>query len=911
MKKINIGILASVDSGKTTLSESMLFVSGAIKNQGKIDNKDTVLDNNAIERNRGITIFSKVARFSYGDANITLVDTPGHVDFSYETESVLNVLDICILLISATDMVTGHTKTLWDMLKRYDVPTFIFINKLDQAGANKLNCIEDITNKLSANALDFENFNDDFFENLAMNDEDMLDKFLEEGSLDDEDITMLISKRKVFPIYGGVATKSEGVKELLDAITKYALKKKYGDEFGAFVYKINRDKNDNRLTHLKITGGSLAVKDVILEDKVNEIRLYNGDSYETVDRAYAGDIVALTGLRETKIGSGVGVDKTIIEPITNAVLNYSINALNNDNYNEVYNIFKTLEEENPTLKTKYQNETKELTVSLLGEVQMEVLKSMVEDRFGLLIEYGEGKVLYKETVNSLSYGVGHYEPLRHYAEVGLTIEPLERGEGLVFESKISKDQLATNWQRLILTHLEEKEHVGVLTGSPITDVKISIVAGRAHPKHTEGGDFRQATYRAIRHGLMNNDCKLLEPYYSFTIMLPREHIGRCMMDVEKMSGTCSVTEDNSDSVMITGRGPVSSFKNYQKELTSYTHGQASIVCIFDGYDDCHNEDEVIAECGYDPLLDENNPVGSIFCSHGAGYYVPWDEVYDKKHTTDDNFNKYKNIYLGGSEEDFGELSDEDIIDIAKENAKVRQQELKKEEKSLEKIFADAYGIKGNTDNIFHTNQSNEQIRGKLNASKRKVTVNGKVRNDKPYVYKPVKRQKKLLVVDGYNVIYAVSSLKQLSKDNIDGARDELNDLLCVYKSYFDGDVYVVYDAYNVKGSSDRNEEYKGINVFYTKENQTADTFIEMMAGKFGRNLDMTVVSSDNLIGITALSFGCKVISSREFERELEDIKKRISKKVEEIGKQEDGKSYLLDQVNDDVKAFIESLKDKE
>ena len=911
MKKINIGILASVDSGKTTLSESMLFVSGAIKNQGKIDNKDTVLDNNAIERNRGITIFSKVARFSYGDANITLVDTPGHVDFSYETESVLNVLDVCILLISGTDMVTGHTKTLWDMLDRYEVPTFIFINKLDQAGADKEKTIEDIALKLSKNAVDFSIDSDELFESLATLDEDLLDKYLESGSLDDSDITMLISKRKVFPVFGGVATKAEGVKELLDAITGFTLEKKYGDEFGAFVYKINRDKNDNRLTHVKITSGSLSVKDVVLEDKVNEIRLLNGESYETVDKAFSGDIVALTGLRETKIGMGVGADKTVIEPITNAVLNYSINSLNNDNYNEVYNIFKILEEENPTLKTKYQNDTKELTVSLLGEVQMEVLKSVVEERFGLLIDYGEGKVLYKETVNDLSYGVGHYEPLRHYAEVGLAIEPLERGSGLIFESKISKDQLATNWQRLILTHLEEKEHVGILTGSPITDMKISIVAGRAHPKHTEGGDFRQSTYRAIRHGLMYNDCKLLEPYYSFTIMIPREHIGRCMMDVEKMSGTCTVSEDNSDSVMITGRGPVYTFKNYQKELTSYTHGQASIVCVFDGYDDCHNEEEVIESIAYDSLLDENNPVGSIFCSHGAGYYVPWDEVYDKKHTTDDNFNKYKNAYYGGSEEDFGELSDEEIIDIAKENAKVRQQELKREEKSLEKIFADAYGLKGDTDNIFHTNRSNENIRGKLNASKKKVTVNGKARSDKPYVYKPVKRQKKLLVVDGYNVIYAVSSLKQLSKDNIDAARDELIDLLCVYQSHFDGDVYVVFDAYNVKGTDNRNEDYKGINVFYTKENQTADTFIEMLAGKFGRNLDMTVVSSDNLIGITALSFGCKVISSREFERELEDIKKKISKKVEEIGKQEDGKSYLLDQVNDDVKAFIESLKDKE
>ena len=911
MKKINIGILASVDSGKTTLSESMLFVSGAIKNQGKIDNKDTVLDNNAIERNRGITIFSKVARFSYGDANITLVDTPGHVDFSYETESVLNVLDVCILLISGTDMVTGHTKTLWDMLDRYEVPTFIFINKLDQAGADKEKTIEDIALKLSKNAVDFSIDSDELFESLATLDEDLLDKYLESGSLDDSDITMLISKRKVFPVFGGVATKAEGVKELLDAITGFTLEKKYGDEFGAFVYKINRDKNDNRLTHVKITSGSLSVKDVVLEDKVNEIRLLNGESYETVDKAFSGDIVALTGLRETKIGMGVGADKTVIEPITNAVLNYSINSLNNDNYNEVYNIFKILEEENPTLKTKYQNDTKELTVSLLGEVQMEVLKSVVEERFGLLIEYGEGKVLYKETVNDLSYGVGHYEPLRHYAEVGLAIEPLERGSGLIFESKISKDQLATNWQRLILTHLEEKEHVGILTGSPITDMKISIVAGRAHPKHTEGGDFRQSTYRAIRHGLMNNDCKLLEPYYSFTIMIPREHIGRCMMDVEKMSGTCTVSEDNSDSVMITGRGPVYTFKNYQKELTSYTHGQASVVCVFDGYDDCHNEEEVIESIAYDPLLDENNPVGSIFCSHGAGYYVPWDEVYDKKHTTDDNFNKYKNAYYGGSEEDFGELSDEEIIDIAKENAKVRQQELKREEKILEKIFADAYGLKGDTDNIFHTNRSNENIRGKLNASKKKVTVNGKARSDKPYVYKPVKRQKKLLVVDGYNVIYAVSSLKQLSKDNIDAARDELIDLLCVYQSHFDGDVYAVFDAYNVKGTDNRNEDYKGINVFYTKENQTADTFIEMLAGKFGRNLDMTVVSSDNLIGITALSFGCKVISSREFERELEDIKKKISKKVEEIGKQEDEKSYLLDQVNDDVKAFIESLKDKE
>ena len=913
MKKLNIGILASVDSGKTTLSEAMLYTAGAIKNQGKIENKDTVLDYNDIERERGITVFSKIARLSLENVEITLIDTPGHSDFTYETEMVLNILDAAILIVGADNKVTGHTKTLWELLKKYNVPTFFMVNKLDREEFVKEDVIKDIKEKLTKDVIVFDE-DESIYDQVIFFDDALYEKYMEDTKISDIDISALIMERKCFPIFAGSAIKRIGVNELLDGIGKYINEKKYGDEFGAFVYKINRD-GTNRLTNMLITGGSLKVRDGIGDEKVHEIRLYNGRDYSVINEATKGMVVSVTGLNNTYAGIGIGNNRDEVRPKTTAVLTYSVKAINNDNYSEVLEKLKYLGEEDPGLSVSWDSETKEISIKMLGNIQMEILKSEAKRRFGLELEFGEGEILYKETIKDCVMGVGHFEPLRHYAEVCLAIYPLKRGMGVVFNNVCDREVLSINWQKLVMSHLEEKKHLGVLAGCELTDVCITLVSGKSHLKHTEGGDFREATYRAVRQGLMNATSILLEPFYDFTIMVPRKYTGKIMMDVEKMHGSCNITEGSTDINMIEGRGPVSTFRNYQNEIREITHGEGSFTCEFSGYDVCINPEDVIKRKDYNPDGDTNNPSGSIFCSHGAGTFVPWQEVYEKMHVSKDAYNLFKNNLLSSTNteselanEESNSLlkeTDEEIILRLKEEAKRKQRELKDKEKELANIFANTYGGVSANENIFHTTMSNDRLKGKLNGRK-KVMVNGRARTDKPYVYNPITREKKVLIVDGYNVIFALDYLKKLAETNIDSAREELLDNLTYYQAGRDEEVIVVFDAYQVKDGVERKEACGDLVVYYTKENQTADSLIEQLSQKLGRKREVLVVSSDSLIRLTAMSFGCLVKSSSEFGKDMEKIKKSMVKTIEKVNPVD--KTYIFDNISDEVKKALDELK---
>ena len=640
MKKLVIGILAHVDAGKTTLSESMLYTSGSIRHLGRVDNKDAYLDNNAMERERGITIFSKQAEFSWKDMAITLLDTPGHVDFSAEMERTLKVLDYAVLVISGADGVQGHTRTLWRLLKLYRVPVFLFINKMDQPGADIEALLLEIKEHLDSNCIDFtQEQNEGFYEEAAMCEEAAMEKFLSEGSLASNDLAQMIAKRGLFPCYFGSALKVQGVEELLDGLYEYGRTPQYPDKFGAKIFKIAREEQGNRLTYLKVTGGTLRVKDMLhgkageeeWAEKVNQIRIYSGEKYEAVSEAAAGTICAVTGLTKTYPGEGLGIEEESILPVLEPVRSVKLVLPKEIPVAVMLPKLKQLEEENPELHIVYREETGEILIKLMGEVQLEILQKLVKERYGVVVDFGEEKIIYKETIRNTVEGVGHFEPLRHYAEVHLLLEPGERGSGLCFQTDCSEDILDKNWQRLILTHLAEREHKGVLTGSAITDMKITVVSGRAHPKHTEGGDFRQATYRAIRQGLMEADSVLLEPYYAFRLEIPSEMTGRALTDIQRMNGEFDGPETEDDMAVVTGSAPVSEMQDYQREVTTYSRGRGKLFCTLKGYFPCHNQDEVVEAIGYDPERDVENPTGSVFCAHGAGYNVPWQEVPEHMH----------------------------------------------------------------------------------------------------------------------------------------------------------------------------------------------------------------------------------------------------------------------------------------
>lgn len=844
MKKLVIGILAHVDAGKTTLSESMLYTSGSIRHLGRVDNKDAYLDNNAMERERGITIFSKQAEFSWKDMAITLLDTPGHVDFSAEMERTLKVLDYAVLVISGADGVQGHTRTLWRLLKLYQVPVFLFINKMDQPGADKEALLWEIKEHLDSNCIDFtQERNEGFYEEAAMCEEAAMEKFLSEGSLASNDLAQMIAKRELFPCYFGSALKVQGVEELLDGLYEYGRTPKYPDKFGAKIFKIAREEQGNRLTYLKVTGGTLHVKDMLhgkageeeWAEKVNQIRIYSGEKYEAVSEAAAGTICAVTGLTKTYPGEGLGIEEESILPVLEPVRSVKLILPKEVSVAVMLPKLKQLEEENPELHIVYREETGEILIKLMGEVQLEILQKLIKERYGIVVEFGEEKIIYKETIRNAVEGVGHFEPLRHYAEVHLLLEPGERGSGLCFQTDCSEDILDKNWQRLILTHLAEREHKGVLTGSAITDMKITVVSGRAHPKHTEGGDFRQATYRAIRQGLMEADSVLLEPYYAFRLEIPEECLGRAMHDMEQRNSRMDAPQIENGVALLTGSGPVSKLSDYQKELNTYAKGRGKFFCTLQGYEVCQNQDEVVEAIGYQPEADLYNTSDSVFCAHGAGYLVPWYEVKEHMH----------------------------MPSVLEEDGGAKEERITVHRPGVVEDWVDTDEIDAILEKTFYANRQE----GKR---KNGVVRKRKAENNAPTIrtyHKPEKLERYLLV-DGYNVIYAWKDLHELAEVNLDGARGKLQDILCNYQGIFGGEVIVVFDAYRLTGHKTEQLDYHNIHIVFTKEAETADQYIERFAHEHHNHYDVTVVTSDGLEQMIIRGQDCKLISAREFEQEV-------------------------------------------
>ena len=840
MGKIVVGILAHVDAGKTTLSEGMLYTSGAIRTMGRVDNRDAFLDTYALERERGITIFSKQAVFPLGTTQVTLLDTPGHVDFSPEMERTLQVLDYAILVISGADGVQGHTRTLWNLLRRYEIPTFVFVNKMDQEGTDAEVLLQELKNVLEEGCVNFSAKRDaHFYEETAVCSEDALEEFLETGRLKKETLQELFLERQLFPCFFGSALRLEGVKEFVEQMQELIKVPAYPETFGAKVFKIARDEAGNRLTYLKITGGSLKVKAVIEGQKVNQIRIYSGEKYEAVNEVEAGSICAVTGLSDTYPGEGLGAEQGTYLPVLEPVLNYQVIPTEGDDPILLLPKLRELEEEEPQLHIVWEEALQEIHVQLMGEVQLEVLKTLIYERFGVEVEFGQGNILYKETIQNTIEGVGHFEPLRHYAEVHLLLEPGEPGSGVQCMSVCSEDLLDRNWQRLILTHLMETEHRGVLTGAPITDIRITLVSGKAHLKHTEGGDFRQAVYRAVRQGLKQADSVLLEPCYEYRLELPSENVGRAMTDIERMHGTFGLPQTEADRTILTGTAPVSTMRDYQKEVHAYTRGNGTLQCTLKGYAPCHNTEEVLAATGYDSERDTLHPTGSVFCAHGAGFLVPWYEVKEYMH----------------------------LPSIMQE---------KPSDSSEEKQTA--YRVPEETDAWIDTEEVDRIIAQSVSANKKQKTLPKK---KLPEYYKSTSKPKKqevreeYLLVDGYNVIFAWEDLKDLAQVSIDGARGKLLDILCDYQGMKKCNLIVVFDAYRVQGHKTEISTYHNIHVVFTKEAETADQYIEKFAHENGKKYNVTVATSDGLEQIIIRGQGCRLLSARELKDEIERTKKTL------------------------------------
>ena len=881
---ICIGLLAHVDAGKTTLSESMLYLSGRIRQQGRVDHGNAYLDTYELERARGITIFSKQAELVFGELEVTLLDTPGHVDFSAEMERTLRVLDYAILVINGADGVQGHTETLWKLLKQYRIPAFLFINKMDQNGTDAEKLLEELRVKLSGSCIRFGEAEDseEFLENVAMAEEQVLETYLEHGTIERGEISRLIWERKVFPCYFGSALKNIGVKEFLAGLECYAKERSYPEEFGAKVYKIARDPQGNRLTYLKVTGGVLKVRDLIryqdVEEKVSQIRIYSGEKYDAVQEVRAGRVCAVTGLTKTYPGEGLGAEPPSEGPVLTPVLNYQLILPEGCDTHGMLLKLRQLEEEDPELHIVWNEELGEIHAQLTGEVQTEILQSMIRERFQTEVTFGPGNIVYKETIKRPAEGVGHFEPLRHYAEVHLLLEPGESGSGLVFAADCSEDVLDRNWQRLILTHLAEKEHRGVLTGSSITDMKITLVAGRAHLKHTEGGDFRQATYRAVRQGLKSTESVLLEPYYEFRMEIPAEFVGRALTDIQRMAGEFQTPDTEGDFAVITGRAPVSEMRDYQLEVTSYTKGRGRLFCTLKGYAPCHNAGEVIEQIGYDSEGDLDNPTGSVFCAHGAGFHVSWDQVPDHMHLE----------YVWTPEAE----KEKSAIEAKKGQGSVQSGRVSssfsrsvEEDKELEEIFLRTYG----------------KIERKRPIAERRVES-------------PEERQKRIrkdqmeeyLLVDGYNVIFAWEDLKELAKVNIEGARNKLMDVLCNYQGFKKCNLILVFDAYKVQGQELGVQKYHNIYVVYTKEAETADQYIEKVVHEIGRKYHVTVATSDNVEQVVTLGQGGKLLSARELRTEVEEVQRQI--REEYLNRPQKGKNYLFDYLDEEISGQMEEVR---
>ena len=871
MENIVMGILAHVDAGKTTLSEGMLYLSGTVRKLGRVDHKDAFLDTYSLERDRGITIFSKQAVFSLGNRRINLLDTPGHVDFSAEMERTLQVLDYAVLVISGADGVQGHTETLWKLLKLYEIPTFIFINKMDQPGTDRESLLAELKERLDEGCIVFgKGKNVESLEEIAMTDEAVLDYFMEHETVRNEDICRLIRERKIFPCYFGSALKLDGVQELLAGFEEYMKPFDGKKEFGARVFKISRDDKGERLTFFKVTGGKLVVKMPInKEEKINQIRIYSGAKYEAVNEVEAGGVCAVTGLSSSYIGQGLGVEKGTAAPFLEPVLTYQMILPEGADTTKVLRELKQLEEEEPLLNIVWNPALEEIHVQLMGEVQTEILKTMIAERFHLDVEFGTGKIVYKETIKRPVMGVGHYEPLRHYAEVHLKMEPLEAGSGLIFDTDCSEDVLDRNWQRLILTHLQEREHPGVLTGAPITDMKITIVAGRAHLKHTEGGDFRQATYRAVRQGLKSVESVLLEPWYSFVLEVPSEQVGRAMSDIGQMNGSFEgpEAEDKQGMVRLTGTAPASEMRDYQREVWAYTKGRGRITLTLKGYEPCHNAEEVIEEIGYDSERDVDNPTGSVFCAHGAGFLVKWDEVPEYMHIKED---------------------------FLAEKPGIEQDEVMAVQMGNHCNYSGGYSSSYDDDPellaIMEREFGSKQKERDRYSSYRKQTVSTPVRHTT--VIKENEPKKEYLLVDGYNIIFAWEELNELAKASIDAARNKLMDILSNYQGFTGCTLILVFDAYKVKGNQGEVQKYHNIYVVYTKEAETADQYIEKTTHEIGRKYKVTVATSDALEQVIVMGQGAYRISARDFYEEVE----RTEKQIREINERERGekRNYLLD-----------------
>lgn len=898
--KLTIGILAHVDAGKTTLAESILYLTGSIRKLGRVDHQDAFLDTYELERERGITIFSKQAEFRLGEREVTLLDTPGHVDFSAEMERTLQVLDYAILVISGADGVQGHVQTLWRLLKQYEIPVFLFINKMEQPDTNEKALMEELTKRLDEKCINFSGGleTEEAKENLAVCDEAVLEHYLESGEIQKEEIINLIAKRKVFPCYFGSALKIQGVEEFLRGIETFTRECAYPEEFGARVFKIARDAQGNRLTYLKITGGSLKVKmllsnekeagegkEELWEEKAEQIRIYSGNSFEAVKEAKAGSVCAVTGLSHTYCGQGLGIEAHTFLPVLEPVLTYKIELPEDCNVHSMLIKLKELEEEEPQLHIVWDERLQEIHAQVMGEVQIEILKRMIWERYQTEVEFGSGKIVYKETIEDCVEGVGHFEPLRHYAEVHLKLEPAERGTGLHFFADCSEDLLDRNWQRLVLTHLEERMHKGVLTGSEITDMRITLVSGRAHLKHTEGGDFRQATYRALRQGLKKAKSVLLEPVYEFRLELPADKVGRAMADIQKMYGEFQLSDSEGEYSVVTGFAPVSLMRDYQKEVMAYTSGHGRLFCTLKGYMPCHNADEVIEEMNYDSESDLENPTGSVFCAHGAGFIVPWYEVEDYMHLELQTPTP-KQV--------------EEELPMPKRTPKEAEAYLKEgvqNEEELRAIFERTYGA------VKRERQGWERV------SKRNPNRNSSVRSSETENTRKEKKReplKEYLLVDGYNIIFAWEDLNELSKINIESARNKLMDRLSNYQGYKKMTLILVFDAYKVKGNPGSVMKYHNIYVVYTKEAETADQYIEKTVHEIGRKYQVTVATSDALEQVIILGQGGNRLSAANLLEEVEAVEAEISKKVKKEAPKE--KNYLFDHLDEEMADLMEEVR---
>ncbi|WFR55666.1 TetM/TetW/TetO/TetS family tetracycline resistance ribosomal protection protein [Anaerocolumna sp. AGMB13025] len=878
MKKLVIGILAHVDAGKTTLSEGMLYLSGKIGKLGRVDKGDAYLDTFELERARGITIFSKQAVFEIEDTQITLLDTPGHVDFSAEMERTLKILDYAILVVSGSDGIQGHTKTLWRLLTIYQIPVFLFINKMDQNGTNRDKLMSELKTQLDDGCIDFGQAGiETFLEQLATCEEGLLETYLETGQIDKEQIKKAVRERSVFPCFFGAALKLEGILPFMQSLVEYAVIPAYKEEFGAKIFKIARDEQGNRLTYMKLTGGKLKVKDILKnhdwEEKVNQIRVYSGQKFEAVNELEAGSVCAVIGLSNTKPGEGLGTEKASEAPILEPVLYYQLILPEGCDVRAMLPKLRQIEEEEPELHLVWEEQLQEIQAQIMGEVQIEILQSLIQSRFGVWIEFGPGKIVYKETIGDKVEGVGHFEPLRHYAEVHLLLEPGEPGSGLVFGTDCSEDVLGKSYQRLILTHLEEKVHKGVLTGSAITDMRITLIAGRAHIKHTEGGDFREATYRAVRQGLKEAVSVLLEPYYAFQLELPENMVGRAMTDIEKMFGTCEISHTGGGFTVLTGSAPVVAMRNYQKEVTAYTKGQGKLFCSLKGYEPCHNTQEVIESIGYDSERDLANPTGSVFCAHGAGFLVEWDKVKDYMHL--EGYYQKKSVSLTTPQNQSSYTEERTI--------------------SLDEI-----------DQIINSTYNANQ--GKKVIWKNRRPARESYQEPVTYVRQQKESKEEYLLVDGYNVIHAWTELSELAVDNMDGARMKLLDILSNYQGIKKSQIIVVFDAYRLEGHQEETLDYFNIHVVYTKEAQTADQYIEKFAHDNQHKYNITVATSDGLQQIIIRGAGSAILSARELKEEIDRVNERTMEEFQE--KRGRDRSYLIDALTEGAKQKVEEIRNQ-